>query len=99
MDRVVPLLFSPSVWFAQFLLVYSTESLICSRLGTPTAHQILVLVASAVALLAVMLRMRSDLADPARSPWAPMHCLAAIAVVWTALPVLILPSCSPHLSA
>ncbi|MEW6257862.1 MAG: hypothetical protein AB1592_18065 [Pseudomonadota bacterium] len=90
-------LYGPLLWAAQFLLVYASESLACKFLGAD-AHRVLVLTASLAAALAVTILLlrqwRGDMHGTAASLGVGLAGLALVAIIWTALPALILPSCA-----
>lgn len=96
----------PIVWAAHFLLVYASESLICSRGGGAGGHLLVVGAASAAAvavLLAVIVnsdrRARAAQDRPGERFMdhvaVTLGFLGLIAVLWTALPATLVPACSP----
>ena len=93
----------PVVWFAQFAVLYGAEALICTppqatgRLMTwiGAAATLVALIAFA----AMLLRIR-PVTDDAASAFLHgsalvLALLSALAVLWTAFPLAILPVCSP----
>ncbi|MFG1410690.1 hypothetical protein V5G24_06205 [Xanthobacter sp. VTT E-85241] len=102
-SAMVQLVAGPAIWAAQFLIVYATESLFCSRGGGADAHHVLVLVTTgiAAALLVVRLILRyrarrssGTTSDFLRDVGTGLDLLALLAVVWTGSPALLLASCT-----
>jgi hypothetical protein len=98
----------PLVWTAHFLIVYASESLVCSRGGGAALHLGLVAAASVAGLLVLLaVTPYSWRAGAARglgvSPGRAFMDRAAVALgllgmlglIWTALPAMLLSSCSP----
>jgi len=90
----------PIIWAAHFLLAYVFEPVLCARAGGEAAHASLVVVAtvgaiSAIVILACLGRRRAFLPDDGflRFTGVVLSSLAAIAVLWTAMPSLILTAC------
>jgi hypothetical protein len=96
----------PLVWATHFLMVYGSESLLCGVRDGTVRHLTLVLVATAVALAALLavtaVNWRCTAAppdDPARGfmDWlaVALGLAGLLAVTWTALPAGLLPACLP----
>jgi hypothetical protein len=86
----------PTIWAAHFMLVYASESLLCARPGGVAAHALLVVLSTAVAIPAIMTlaylgSRRAFVAESSflRSTGTILSSLAAIAVLWTAMPSLL----------
>jgi hypothetical protein len=105
---VLQLFTGPLVWFAHFVTLYGAEALICTP-GLVTAGAMTwVAAAATLAALAVLggfgvMVMRRPVHDPKgghndapflRSATLLLAMLSAIAVVWAALPVAVLPVCA-----
>lgn len=100
---MVQLVVGPVIWAAQFLIVYATESLFCSRGGGADAHHVLVLVttgiAAALLVMRLVLRYRAQPASGAgnvflRDVGTGLDLVALLAVAWTGSPALLLASCT-----
>jgi hypothetical protein len=99
----------PIIWAAHFLLVYASESLVCTRGGGAHDHFLIVAAVSAgavAALLAIIvggLRAgRAARAEQGRDGGAFMEdatvalaLLSLIAVLWAVLPATLVSACSP----
>ena len=87
----------PIVWAVHFFLVYASESVLCSRSGGAAAHVSLVVLSTAAAITALgyLGRGRAFVAEGSffRSTGIVLSSLAAIAVLWTAMPSLFLTAC------
>jgi phosphoglycerol transferase MdoB-like AlkP superfamily enzyme len=102
--RPFALVVPPAIWAACFLVVYASESLICGRTGSATAHATLVLVVGLLALasIAVLVWRWSWRARDGTTGTEAFHVragralalLSLLATVWTLLPALMLPACS-----
>jgi hypothetical protein len=93
----------PIVWAGHFFGVYLTEALLCPTEGSATQATVrsiggvLTVLALAV-LLAFAIRHRRD--DPTGRSAAlffafPLTLLSVLAVLWTSLPLWVLPACAP----
>lgn len=95
----------PLIWAAHFLLVYASESLVCTR-GGGGSHLLIVVaasVAAVAALVAIIIRgPRAARATPERpgavfmdvtSAFLGVLCL--IAVLWIVVPAMLVPACLP----
>ena len=97
----------PIVWAAHFFLLYLTEAIACTdqRLtaGTIRAMGVLVTVAALALSLGLLLLAR---ARPEASAFAaetqqhfafatPLLLLSMIAIIWTSMPLLLVPACVP----
>ena len=100
--------FGPIVWAAHFFGLYLTEALLCSAPGPATGGQVrwigagLTVIALAV-LMAFAVRSRDafGFSDDRRtrtgalSSFAgPMTIISTLAVVWTSIPLFLLPACA-----
>lgn len=91
----------PAAWAAFFLVAYTSESLICTRLSEPGWHGAVVVIAALAAALSILGRLRLRPEQPrsvsgrfrARAGLA-LGWLSLLAIGWTALGALILPACS-----
>lgn len=94
----------PIVWAGHFFAVYLSAALLCSVQGSPmqaTVRSIgaALTVFALAAILAVAIRYCRN--GRAAGPSAalgfalPLTLLSALAVVWTSLPLLLLPACAP----
>jgi hypothetical protein len=94
----------PLVWAAHFLVVYASESVLCTRGWGAGTHLTLIMVASVAALVllsAAFASSRRALAasgsDGARfmeQVAAALSLLGALAITWTTLPGLLLSACT-----
>lgn len=91
----------PAAWAAFFLVAYTSESLICTRLSEPGWHGAIVIAAACVAVLLIAcgLRLRPEQARSATERFRArarlaLGWLSLLAIGWTALGALILPACS-----
>jgi len=94
-------LLGPIIWAAHFFGVYLVEAVLCPA-REPVSIGLVGLALSALALAALTLHSaRCHLSDPAggaRDPLRftlPLTLLSMTAVVWTSLPLLVLPACTP----
>jgi hypothetical protein len=91
----------PIVWAGHFFAVYLTESLLCPALGPVTVRPICVFLtvfALAAMLMLAMLQRRGDTfsrQSAALFVALPLTLLSALAVIWTTLPMFLLPACAP----
>jgi hypothetical protein len=91
------------VWAAHFLIVYASESLVCTRGGGAPMHATIVLTASIVAfvlLLGITAYSWRDASTARASSTAFMDRFAAalgllgmLAVLWAALPAVFISAC------
>ncbi len=97
MRLAVSTLYGPLLWAGQFLLVYASESLFC-RAGAGETHRAFALavsVAAAGVLVVLVARQWRALSQPALdSVGVPLAGLSLLAIVWTALPSLLMASCT-----
>lgn len=88
----------PILWATHFLVVYASESLLCTR-ATPHAHSALVAIATVVCLgliSVLMIRSRRIVAlEFLRWSSTVLGGMAAVGVAWSAAVALLLPSCTP----
>jgi len=97
---------APSLWFAQFIIVYGAETLVCTQPVIRPSLMILIGAAATAAALmalfafAVMLRRRAD--QTGHTGAAFLHdaalwlaLLSGLAVIWTAFPLAVFPGCAP----
>lgn len=94
----------PLLWAGHFFSLYLTEALLCTAQGAATQTTLRTIggaltVCAVAAMLALARRQRHDLSVPGRSaalPFAvPLTLLSALAVLWTSLPLFLLPACTP----
>lgn len=99
----------PIIWAAHFLLVYASESLVCTRGGGADSHFLFVAAATAgavAALLAIIVgglrASRAARTAQGRDGGAFMDAaavtlglLSLIAVLWAALPATLVSACAP----
>jgi hypothetical protein len=78
------------VWAAHFMAIYGITALACAR-GFPAAVPWAIGIATALALAAVIVIIVFNARD-----WltAAVAGLALIAIVWEAIPVLVVPACA-----
>ncbi|MFC7517581.1 hypothetical protein ACFQUU_21445 [Herbaspirillum sp. GCM10030257] len=97
----------PLVWAIHFLLIYGLTGIVCARpglqpewlgigiLGWGIAMATIIAIGGILAIHLRIRRMRNDSADNdfiyRTSAW--LGVLAGIAIVWEALPVLLVPAC------
>ena len=96
---------APIIWAAHLLAVYGSEALLCTRGGGPGAHRVLLAVATILALAALIaVAWRAGLARANQDPdghafmthaQLALGVLAAVAVLWTALPAAFVTACLP----
>jgi len=101
---LLQLFVGPGVWFAHFVVVYGAEALICRGPGGPRVMLLLgaaATVGALASLAAFALQMRRALVDQnmqgaafLRGTALALALLAALAVVWTAVPIALLPVCA-----
>ena len=94
-------LVGPAMWVTVFLVVYASESLVCTRLGRGEPHTAIVLTVALPAILAIAIRLsRGPCQDPhgARSflsrTGRVLDWLSLLGVGWVALMALVLPACA-----
>jgi hypothetical protein len=98
-NLLVPLS-GPAIWAAHFFAVYAAEGVLCSQAkwAVPPVWLGLTTVALTV-LLAVVLRAPqfrlSDETGAVTVLTGPLAVLSAIAVCWSAVPLFLLPACTP----
>jgi hypothetical protein len=91
------------IWAAHFLIVYASESLVCTRGGGASMHAAIVATASIVALillLGITVYSWRD-ASTARAPGsafmdrlaAALGLLGMLAVLWASLPAVFISAC------
>jgi len=96
----------PIVWAIHFFFLYLTEAFACANRGLPTdavRWSGLAATLAAVALLALFSTRfgrshqqdRTAQTQPAFKLGAPLALLSMVAIVWTAIPLLLLPACAP----
>jgi hypothetical protein len=90
----------PTIWAVHFILVYASESVLCPRPAGVAAHAFLVVLSTAAAIPAIValayLGGRGAFVAEGpflRSTGIALSSLAAIAVLWTAMPSLFLTAC------
>jgi hypothetical protein len=90
----------PTIWAGHFLLVYASESVLCPQPGGVAAHALLVVLSTAAAIPAIMAlaylgRRRAFVPQGAflRFTGIGLSSLAGVAVLWTAMPSLLLTAC------
>jgi hypothetical protein len=93
----------PIVWAGHFIGVYLTEALLCPAQGSAT-HAIVRAIGGVLTVLAlaalfalVMRNRRDDRAGRSTELFfaLPLTLLSVLAVLWTSLPLLVLPACAP----
>jgi hypothetical protein len=96
----------PLVWAAHFLVVYASESVLCTRGAGAGAHLTLIALATvaglAVLFAAFVSRRRALAVSAANDPSvtfmeqvaAALSLLGGLAIIWTALPATLLSSCT-----
>jgi hypothetical protein len=94
----------PLIWTAHFLIVYASESLVCTRGGGAATHLVLVAAATLaglIVLLAVISQSRRAASDHNAPGQAYMDKVATglsllgmLGLIWTALPATLLSACS-----
>jgi hypothetical protein len=92
----------PAIWAAHFLVVYASESLLCTRGGGASAHLAIIGVATAVGLallLATTLRGRGPSTDTDGAGFmnaaaTSLALLGMLGIAWSALPALLVSSCT-----
>jgi hypothetical protein len=102
MTDLMFVLAGPIVWAAHFFAVYLTQALLCPTQG-PATHVPVVSagalsVLALVAMLVIAMRQHGDGSLRRRHTLLfalPLTLLAALAVVWTTLPIFVLPTCAP----
>ena len=104
---VTDLLFAfagPIVWAGHFFAVYFTEALLCPAQGPVTQTPVwpigVLLTVFALAAMLVLAMLQRRGATSARRSAAlfvalPLTLLSALAVIWTTLPMFVLPACAP----
>jgi hypothetical protein len=100
----------PALWFAHLLAVYGATALACAGLLPFRSGAVAIaVVAGGVSVLAIaaavwlLVRALRESAAPARGEARPfvnrvtaaLCVFALVAIVWTALPVVLTPACSP----
>ncbi len=102
MPSLLRWLAGPLVWAAHFLVVYASESVLCSRGWGADAHLTLIALATVAGLALLFVSSRRALAASGAEGSAFMQRVAAalsllggLAIVWTALPAVFLSSCTP----
>jgi hypothetical protein len=98
----------PIVWGAHFLIVYASESVICTRGGGASMHLMLlgaVTAAGVLVLLATTAHSWRTASAPASSAEpgsvfmektaVALGLLGMLALLWTALPAALVPACLP----
>ena len=104
-DLVKPLT-GPIVWAAHFFFLYLTEAFACAGSSLPAeAVRWSGLVATTTALAALALYLarlypfrqqdRTAQAEAAFIFGAPLALLSMVAILWTAMPLLLFPACAP----
>lgn len=94
----------PLVWTAHFLIVYASESLVCTRGSGAATHLVLVAVATLTGLIVLLAaisqnrRAASDHNAPGQAYMdkvgAGLGLLGMLGLIWTALPATLLSACS-----
>ena len=88
-------LIGPIIWAVHFFSLYLTEAILCVSADANTSVRIAG-VGLTVAAMAALLHARSR---ATHSPWAslirPLIDLSILAVVWTAIPLVALRTCTP----
>lgn len=108
LSALLQMLTAPVIWFAHFVVLYGTEALVCTpSLANPGAMTWITIVATLAALgalgaFAVHLMRNPARTVPADGAATLLHVaslllalLSALAVIWVALPTMILPVCAP----
>ena len=94
----------PIVWAGHFFAVYLTEALLCPAQGSPTPATVrsigtalTVLALAGILAFAIRHRRNDRVAGPSAALGfaLPLTFLSGLAVVWTSLPLLLLPACAP----
>jgi hypothetical protein len=103
-DHPLILMVPPAIWAACFLVIYASESLVCTRAGSAAVHAVLVTAAGLIAtgaLAALIWRWsawshggRAESRAFHRSAGFALALLSLLATIWTLLPALILPACA-----
>lgn len=87
-----------ALWFVHFSVVYAAHAALCSFGQTGVAHPAVIVFATVVAAGILLVALGRRLATPGHSAdrWAGAAAagLALIAVIWTALPALMIGACS-----
>jgi hypothetical protein len=104
----MPALAGPLVWAMHFFILYGSEALACTEPGAPgNAVRWIGAVATIAALTALSLLplgIRRTLVAPVQEAGSteaslafagPLTLLSMIAIVWTSLPLVMLPACAP----
>jgi hypothetical protein len=107
LSAMLQMLAGPVIWFAQFVVLYGAEALICTppleSSGAMTSVTIAATVAAlgALGIFAAMIMRRPAAASRdhgdagfLRTASLLLALLSAIAVIWVALPTAILPVCA-----
>ena len=108
MSDLLLALTGPIVWAGHFFGLYLTEALLCSAPGPATGGQVRwigagLTVIALGGLVAFALRHRHDLhlfagdatgASAALSLAGPLTIVSILAVLWTSIPLFLLPACS-----
>jgi hypothetical protein len=92
----------PMVWAGHFFGVYLTEAVLCSPRGAPAPVRSIAVSLTVLALAVIVafsIRQRHiDLTtgrSAARFFALPLTLLSLLAVLWTSLPLFLLPACAP----
>jgi hypothetical protein len=98
---ILPFLAGPLIWAAHFFALYLTESYACASMSSGIVSAIGLggtLLALAAISFAAWTFWRSAQAGDSRNSLAafalPLALLSGVAIVWTALPILLLPACA-----
>ena len=100
---VLPLLAGPLIWAAHLFMLYLVESYACPGIDTGIVRSVGAggtLLALAAAGFAAWMFSRSPPQEYGKGVLAtafalPLSMLSAVAIVWAALPAILLPACAP----
>jgi hypothetical protein len=96
MGRAIFALVGPMIWAAHFFGVYLAEAILCSPAVSAGSGVRVAGIFLTIGALVALLWVRLIFARGSSSPFArPLVDLAIVAVVLTAIPILIVEGCSP----
>jgi hypothetical protein len=105
---IVLALSGPLIWVAHFFVLYLTEAFVCAGPAPPAGMvRWIGTIATAAALLALGLlalgipkpvTAQANIANATAASFSfatPLNCLSMIAIVWTSIPLILVPECLP----
>ena len=84
------------IWAAYFLIVYASESIVCSRSGVALYYLTMALAATIVSAILIVLVYRhlTAQAEFLSRIGAGLALMGLVAVIWAALALAIIPACT-----